>query len=124
MKTLGGISVFLPKQQLFRGQRQKGCVFVCLCIPMCIVHMFVHRFVFVLCESVCVSECKSEMTRAELWLSKLTMFKVNLLSRPPRSLFCPLAEPQFEPQRVHSVQVVSEQPLVSDKTQVLVQFQG
>lgn len=35
-----------------------------------------------------------------------------------------LAEPQFEPQRVHSVKVVSEQPFVSDKTQVLVQLQG
>lgn len=35
-----------------------------------------------------------------------------------------LAEPQFEPQRVHAVQVVSEQPFVSNKTQVLVQLEG
>lgn len=53
----------------------------------------------------------------------------HLPSRPPRPLVpsflsSSLAEPQFEPQRVHSVQVVSEQPFVSDKTQVLVQLQG
>lgn len=46
------------------------------------------------------------------------------LSRSPCPLVFPLAEPQFEPQCVHSVQVVSEQPFVSDKTQVLVQLQG
>lgn len=46
------------------------------------------------------------------------------LSRSPCPLFFPLAEPEFEPQCVHSVQVVSEQPFVSDKTQVLIQLQG
>lgn len=76
--------------------------------------------------SVCVCVYKSEMTRAELRLSKLIVYEVNSTRCPvlPRPLFFPLAEPQFEPQRVHSVQVVSEQPLVSDKTQVLVQLQG
>lgn len=33
-----------------------------------------------------------------------------------------LAEPEFEPQRVHTVQVISEEPLVSDKTKVLIQL--
>lgn len=57
---------------------------------------------------------------------KLIVFEVNSTRCPllPRPLFLLLAEPQFEPQRVHSVQVVSEQPLVSDKTQVLIQLQG
>lgn len=57
---------------------------------------------------------------------KLIVFEVNSTRCPvlPRPLFFPLAEPQFEPQRIHSVQVVSEQPLVSDKTQVLIQLQG
>lgn len=71
------------------------------------------------------------MTRGRVEAVKLIVCEVNSTCRPvlprplvPSILSSSLAEPQFEPQRVHSVQVVSEQPFVSDKTQVLVQLQG
>lgn len=88
------------------------------------MHTYVHTPVYVYCVCACVYirvkwpgqswGCQADSVRGEQ----------HLLSRPPRPLFFPLAEPQFEPQRVHSVQVVSEQPFVSDKTQVLIQLQG
>ena len=88
------------------------------------MHTYVHTPV---CVSVCVCVCIRVKWPGQSWGRQADSVRgeQHPLSRPPPSpLFFPLAEPQFEPQRVHSVQVVSEQPLVSDKTQVLVQLQG
>ena len=57
------------------------------------------------------------------WRDPLSLSLFLSLSLPPPPLRVRLAEPQFEPQRVHAVQVVPEQPLVPHKAQVLVQLQ-
>lgn len=120
------VSPFLPKQQFSSEVKDKKrvClhVYAYLCAYFCVCTECVRVFV---CVCVCVhilewnDQGRAEAVRLIVWTGEQ-----HPLSRPPRPLFFPLAEPQFEPQRVHSVQVVSEQPFVSNKTQVLIQLQG
>ena len=128
MKTSGGISVrFCLNNSCSQVKNKKR-----MCLH---VYAYLCAYSSGLCTGVCVcvwTVCvsvyiKSEMTRAELRLSSWSCRRWTAPAVPslhPRPLIFPLAQPQFEPQRIHSIQVVSEQPLVSDKTQVLVQLQG
>jgi len=116
MRRSGGMSVRSNNRSEVRGRKMGLCVCaysLCLYIGVCVC--------------VSVSVCKWAKWPGLSWGRQTDSARGDStpLSRPLFFLlFLPLAEPQFEPQRVHSVQVVSEQPLVSDKTQVLVQLQG
>lgn len=121
--TRWDVSPFPPKQQFSSEVKDKNRVcshvyaYLCAYFRVCTECVWVCVCVYIYIRVKWPGQswgCQANSVRGEQ----------HPLSRPPRPLFFPLAEPQFEPQRVHSVQVVSEQPFVSNKTQVLIELQG